>query len=132
MRSVLKKGPFVCALASGDRFGAVLDTVDSERTSGQCQSGAGLFNPTRRAEHFKDGERTLHQRSTFLGVCLELESSIGEQTLCKLGWRLDLAKDRKAALKLGPCRRVVTISLKSLRKRPMGGALFQSVSGLLG
>ncbi len=37
-----------------------LGTVDSEGTSGECQSGAGLFNPTRRAELFKDSERTLH------------------------------------------------------------------------
>jgi len=50
--------------------------VDSERTSGSSQSGTGLFNPTRRADFFKDGERTLHQRSTFPGVRLELKASI--------------------------------------------------------
>ena len=37
-----------------------LGAVDGEQTSGQCQSGAGLFNPTRRAELLKDSERTLY------------------------------------------------------------------------
>ncbi len=58
-----------------------------------------------------------------MGVRLELEASIGEQALCKLGRGLDLAKDRKTALKLGPCRRVVTINPKSLSKHPVGGAI---------
>ena len=50
---------------------------------------------------------------------------LGEQTLCKLRRGLDLAKDREAALKLGACRRVVTMSFISLSKCPMNCALIQ-------